>query len=49
MTDLCRAEGLAAALPGATITDSFGQVTVDVPTDAWLDALRLARDDHGLS
>lgn len=49
MTDLSRAEGLAAALPGATTTDSFGQVTVDVPTDAWLDALRLARDDHGLS
>jgi NADH-quinone oxidoreductase subunit C len=40
-----RAEALAAVLPGASLTDAFGQVTVDVPAARWLDALRRARDD----
>ncbi|HEY5185742.1 MAG TPA: NADH-quinone oxidoreductase subunit C [Actinomycetes bacterium] len=48
MTGHERAEALAAALPGASLTTSFGEATVDVPADAWRDALRLARDDHRL-
>lgn len=30
-------------------SESFGQVTVDVPVDRWVDAVTLARDDEELS
>ncbi|MQA96231.1 MAG: NADH-quinone oxidoreductase subunit C [Streptosporangiales bacterium] len=37
---------LAAACDG-TCTEAFGQVTVDVPAEAWVAALRTARDELG--
>jgi NADH:ubiquinone oxidoreductase subunit C len=44
-----RSETLLAALGGTAATDAFGQVTVDVPVDGWVPALRAARDELGFT
>jgi NADH-quinone oxidoreductase subunit C len=36
---------VAAHVEGATVDVSFGQVTVDVPAERWVDAATFARDD----
>jgi len=41
------AEELAARFDG-TAAEGFGPWTVDVPAPAWVDALTVARDEHGL-
>jgi NADH-quinone oxidoreductase subunit C len=40
---------VAAAVVGAVPEVSFGQVTVDVPTDGWHDAAAFARDDPAVA
>jgi NADH-quinone oxidoreductase subunit C len=40
---------VAAALEGASAEVTFGQVTVDVAPEAWVDAARLVRDDPGVA
>ncbi len=42
------ADALAGAI-GATVTDAFGDLHVDVSPADWLSALRRARDDLGLT
>lgn len=36
---------LLERLPGASVADGFGSLTVDVPEGSWAAAVRLARDD----
>jgi NADH-quinone oxidoreductase subunit C len=43
-----RADQLAEHV-GGEVSDSFGDVTVDVPAAAWVDAVRWARDELGLA
>ena len=40
---------VAGRLSGATAAVSFGQVTVDVPAEQWLEAAELMRDDPALA
>lgn len=39
--------GAAGSGAAAAVTETFGSLTVDVPAERWLDALRFARDDLG--
>lgn len=39
------AERLAAVLPAATVRESYGVVTADVPTEQWIASVAAVRDD----